>query len=204
VLGFFETPARLRIKAKALNLGLGALLDGGQVEIIRQAPTEHILDELALRMLDAVQRRKVRRLFVDGLGGFLSAATDQARVSHFFAALANELRARGVSTIYTMEARDLIGTNLVIPIDNISSLIENLIYVRYVERYSSLHHVLSVLKARDSDFDPTIRRFAITHSGIRIGDPFSRAEDVMTGFVHQRAEPHGNTDPDAERHPHGD
>jgi circadian clock protein KaiC len=185
LFGFFETPARLRMKAEALDIEFGPLVDRGVVEIMWQAPTEHILDALAHRLLEAAQRRNVRRLFVDGLGGFVSAATDKGRISHFFAALANELRALGVSTIYTMEARDLIGTNVVVPVDNISSLIENLIYLRFVERESQLSHILSILKARDSDFDPTIRPFSITSGGIRIGEPFRGAEDIMSGFAHR-------------------
>jgi len=188
--GFFETSPRLRMKAEALGLGFGPLLDRGVVDVIWQAPTEHILDALAHRLLEAVQRRNVRRLFVDGLGGFIAATKDRERISHFFAALANELRALGVSTIYTMEARDLIGTNVLVPVDNVSSLIENLIYLRFVERESQLNHVLSILKARDSDFDPVIRSFAITSGGIRIGEPFRGSEDVMTGFAHR---PSGGT-----------
>jgi circadian clock protein KaiC len=184
--GFFETPPRLRMKAAALGIDFGTVVDRGDVEIVWQAPTEHVLDALAFRLLDAVERRGVRRLFVDGLGGFMTAATDRGRTSHFFAALANELRARGVSALYTMEARDLIGTNVMLPVDNISSLIENLIFMRFVERESRIQRVLSILKARDSDFDPAIRTFAITGDGIRIGDPLSGVEDVMTGFAHRR------------------
>jgi circadian clock protein KaiC len=184
--GFFETPPRLRMKAEALGVAFGALVDGGQLEVIWQAPTEDILDALAHRLLDAVERRRVRRLLVDGLAGFLAAAADRSRVSHLFAALSNELRARGVSTLYTMEARDLVGATVMLPVDNISSLVENLVFLRFVERDSRIRRVLSILKARDSAFDPAIRTFAITSGGIRIGEPLSGMEDVMTGFAHRR------------------
>ena len=66
-------------------------------------------DELADQLLDAVERRGVRRLFLDGLGGFIEASVEPGRVSRFFSVLTNELRARGVTALYTMETRDVVG-----------------------------------------------------------------------------------------------
>ncbi len=60
-------------------------------------------DALAHRLLDAVARRGVRRLFLDGLGGFIEASVEPGRISRYFAVLANELRVRGVIALYTME-----------------------------------------------------------------------------------------------------
>src|SRR6185437_14956920 len=70
--GFYETPARIRSKARAFAR-FGQALDSGAVEPLWQPPTEWLLDELAENLLDAVRRRKVRRLFMDGLGGFRKA-----------------------------------------------------------------------------------------------------------------------------------
>jgi circadian clock protein KaiC len=185
LFGFFETPARIRAKARALGFDLDRLLDEGALEILWQAPTEAILDALAYRLLEAVRARGVKRLFLDGLGGFMVAAVAPERMGGFFAALANELRAGGVSTLWTMETRDPMGSKVLIPVDNISSLIENLVFLRFVEQGGQLHRVISVLKARDSDFDPTIRRFEITGKGIAVDGSFVGAEDVMSGFVHR-------------------
>lgn len=187
LFGFYETPPRLKVKAKRIGVDLDALTASGAVEILWQAPTEPVFDALGHRLVDAVRRRKVKRLLVDGLGGFIAAASEPSRISRFFAALANELRVLGVTTLYTMETRDLFGAQVEVPIDNISSLVENLLYMRFVERQSRMARILAIVKMRDSDFDPALREYTIDDSGIHIGQPFVGAEALMTGFAHESA-----------------
>ena len=47
---------------------LRGLLDSGVVEVQWQPPTDDLLDAYGERLLRTVQQRKVRRLFIDGLG----------------------------------------------------------------------------------------------------------------------------------------
>jgi circadian clock protein KaiC len=86
-----------------------------------------------------------------------------------------------------METRDLFGAQVEVPIDNISSLVENLLYLRFVERQSRMARILAIVKMRDSDFDPALREFLIDGRGIHIGEPFFGAEALMTGFAHESA-----------------
>ncbi len=81
---------------------------------------------LGARLLEAVHRTGAQRLVVDGLGGFMASVRSPQRISKYFAALSNELRVRGVTTLYTSESREFLGAPVELPIDNISSLIENL------------------------------------------------------------------------------
>jgi circadian clock protein KaiC len=85
------------------------------------------------------------------------------------------------TTLFTIEAQSLIGSDIRMPQTNISSVAENMIIMRLVEWRSRLHRVLSIVKMRDSAFDPTLREFTITEQGIRLGDPLKQAEAVMTG-----------------------
>ena len=107
--GFYETPPRLAQQAARLGLDLGGAVGRGEVEVVWQPQGENLQDALAHRLLDVVGRRGVRRLFLDGLGGFLEASVEPGRISRFLAILVNELRARGVTTLYTMETRELVG-----------------------------------------------------------------------------------------------
>ena len=100
--------------------------------------------------------------------------------------LANELRARGVTTLYTLETPDVIGPGIQMPVREISSLLETLIALRYVEHRSRTRRVLSIVKVRDSDFDPNLREFSITDRGITMAGVFEGAEQVLSGFAHDR------------------
>lgn len=175
--GFYETPARLRAKAAAIGIDLAGMERTGAVEVLSQPQGENQLDALGHRLLDAVQRRNARRLCVDGLGGMIQSATSPDRIHRFFSVLANELRSRGVTTIYTLEMEGIYGEGMTMPVTGISSLIENLIMLRRVERRSRMRRSVSILKLRDSDFDMAVRNFGITDAGIVVGNPLEDLDE---------------------------
>ncbi|MBS0420887.1 MAG: AAA family ATPase [Proteobacteria bacterium] len=187
LFGFFETPERLRLKARHLGLQMGAAVDRGDVEILWQPQRENVLDELAHRLIGAVRRRKVKRLFIDGLGGFLESATSPQRVSRFFSCLTNELRALGATTIFTMEVPEITGPVTRVPSSGVSALLENLVFLRFVERGSILTRLISVHKVRDSGHDPSLREFYITDNGIHVGEAFAGVEGLTTGVAREPA-----------------
>jgi circadian clock protein KaiC len=181
--GFCEMPRRFRLKAARIGINLDCLVEQGHLELLWQPPTEAILDALGNRLIEAVRRRRVRRLVIDGLLGFEEAAAHQPhRICRFLTALANEFRVLNVTTIYTAETRNIIGAVIDYPTVILSSIAENLILLRYVEISSQLRRLLSVVKMRNSDFDPSLRGFRITAAGIELGDRFARADAVLSGF----------------------
>ncbi len=103
------------------------------------------------------------------------------RISHFLAALTNELRVLGVTTLYTSEMQEMFSQEVRLPMSGISSLVENIFFLRFVELHAQLHRMVSVIKVRDSDYDSTLREYRITSRGIQLADTFQRAESVLTG-----------------------
>ncbi|MCK8782683.1 serine/threonine protein kinase [Rhizobium sp. NTR19] len=181
--GFYETPTRLRAKARALGLDIDGPIDAGDLEIIWEPMTENLLDKLGHQLLQAVRRRKVKRLFLDGLGGLQRAAVYQPRMTEFFSALTNELRALGVTTIATWELRDLFGPTLTAPGSELSSLIDNLVMLRHIEAEYRYTKALSVLKVRDSAFDPAMHEVSFGNTGIRIDVPLPPVVNAATGLA---------------------
>jgi circadian clock protein KaiC len=110
------------------------------------------------------------------------------RVALFFAALARELRARGVTALYTAETANLVGPELEAPLLGISAAADNMVLLRHVELRTRLHRLLSVLKTRSSGFDARLREFRVTDSGIEIADTFESAEAILSGFASEVGE----------------
>lgn len=189
--GFFESPERLRARAETLGIDLRALERRGAVEIIWYPQGEHILDELGHRMVEAVRRRGVKRLFVDGYGALAESTTNPARMTRFVSTLGNELRALKATVVMSMESRNVLGTATELPSKGLSSLLEGLILMRYTELEGRLRRVLSITKIRDSGFDPRLREFEITGRGIEIGEPIQGVEAALSGFAREQrvAEP---------------
>jgi len=178
LFGFYETPARIHAKAEAVCRPLLALLDSGTVEVLWQPPTDGLLDAYGERLLENVRRRGVRRLFIDGLGAFQGAAVPPSRLNQYLTALMNELRALGVTTVYALAVADIIGPYIRAPDGELTIPSDNLVLMRYVEARSRLHRILSVIKVRNSDFDPTLYEYVTTNQGLQIGDVLEGAEMV--------------------------
>ena len=187
LFGCYEPPERLRLKASLMGLDLAAIEERGDLELLWYPIGEHILDELADRLLDAVRRRGVTRLVIDGISGFQQAAVEPERIVRFWSALSHELRALGVTTMHTLEMPELIGADIRVPVGGISSLAEVMVMLRYAELRSRLVRLISLFKVREGAFDPTIREFSITDAGIVVGQPFEGVEAVLSGRAREAA-----------------
>lgn len=183
LFGFYETPKRVKAKVAAVCPSLQHLIDNGLVEILWQPPTDDLLDAYGERLLEAVKRRGVRRLFIDGLGAFQSAAAGSGatRISMFLTALMNEMRVLGVTTLYTLEVPDVMGPSIRTSIGDLSSLAENLILLRFVEVGSQLHRLISILKVRDSQFDQSLHEYRTSSQGLVIEAASESAQAIMLG-----------------------
>jgi len=178
--GFYEMPPRLLAKARGVGLPLDR--PRGAIELIWQPPLELTLDAVAERLLDAVDRRNVRRLFIDGADALRTAALFPKRLPRFLAALMNELRLRQVTTIVSNEI-EIFAPFVSSSKGNTSAAFDNLILLRYVELRSQLRRLLSIVKVHESDYDSSIREFSITSRGIVLSDTFESAEALLSGYA---------------------
>jgi circadian clock protein KaiC len=182
LFGFFETPPRLRAKARTLGIDFDTPIAAGHLELLWQAPTELLLDALGHRLVDAARRLGARRIVVDGIVGFMEGTAEPERLARFFAALTNELRALGAATLITIETPRLFGPEVNVPMVGISPVADNILFLRLVETHGSLRRSLAVLKVRDSDFDASLLEFSIGSAGIALtAGAFEGVEAVMTG-----------------------
>ena len=163
--GFYETEARLRLKAEALGIDLSKKRVGRDIHILWNPLTENILDKLAHQLLAAVREHKVKRLLIDGIGGFERAAIHKSRMMEFFAALTNELRAMNVTTIISWESPDGLINENSNSLPEISAILDNLITIREVRRSEKVLRLLSILKVRDSAFQQRDYEFLLAKDG---------------------------------------
>lgn len=178
--GFYETPGRLLHKARKLGLGLDKRVDDGRILIVWQPSTEQNVDELIERLLDVIEEQKATRLVIDGLDGLQRATFHAERVHHVFTALANELRSRNVTTLYTYEVPKFIGPDLEAPISGVSALVENLIYLRFIEKDAELYRLVALLKVRDVAYDTMPREFRIEPKGIVVESTSKSAHGLIS------------------------
>jgi circadian clock protein KaiC len=181
MMGFYETPTRIRVKAQHVCSPLLPLLDDETVKILWEPPISDSLDAYADRLLKEIHRKGVTRLFLDGLGTLQATPAGGQRLRQYLPALMIELRALGVTTIHSLEAGNIVGPATPKSFGDLSVLAENLVLLRYVESGSTLHRVISILKVRDSDFDHRLREFVLTAKGPSVMDSPQSGEAIMSG-----------------------
>ncbi|MDQ4045467.1 MAG: AAA family ATPase [Chloroflexota bacterium] len=180
--GFHETPPALAATADQLGMALGPHLESGLVRTMWRPPLELAPDEWAWQLLAAVEEHRPRRLVIDGYSDLIPLFAIPERRAFFPPALVNRLRDLRVTALIVLEIDAFAGPALTLPVQNVSASMDNGILLRSVEVQSSLSRMVSVLKQRQTGFDPTIREFTIGPGGMVVGDPFD-ASALLTGVA---------------------
>ena len=182
-LTFHDLPDRMLMKAEAVGLRhVGRGVRDGIVRIQRDSPGELFADEVALRLLEEIDRRGVKRLVIDTVGELQRASEMGGRAMPFMTALTDCLRARGVAAVLVQDVPRIVGPSFDLPFGEVSSLIDNMVHTRYVEIEGELRRAIAVLKMREQGFDGTIREYDIGPKGLRVGDRLSRADAILSGL----------------------
>lgn len=181
VVTFHEKAGLLYQTAANIGLDLAGPAGEGRFRVLWRAPLELSPDAWAWELLAEVEHHQPQRLFLDGLSDIQRLILTPERVSMFIAALTNELRDRGVTTLMTVEIDGFAGADLMVPVPAASATMDNGILLRHVEIASRVHRLISVLKARQSAVNPEIREFIVGSQGIEVGGIFGGAGALLTG-----------------------
>ncbi|HEU0035134.1 MAG TPA: ATPase domain-containing protein [Kofleriaceae bacterium] len=175
--GFYEAPSRLVEAAEHVGLPLRGHREEGLVDLIWQSPLKYGLDALGERLFENVQRRKVRRVVIDGIDGFRQATPFPERTMRFITSIVHELRALDATVLLTEETQKMFGPEVEVRIAGMSALVDNILLLEYMDVGSELKRFLSIVKQRGSGHENHIRELLITDRGIELApDPTSAAE----------------------------
>jgi circadian clock protein KaiC len=170
-LGMSEHPEALLAKCARVDLGVVAGVEAGKIHLRWERPIEGVLDIIADRLIKQIRETGARRLAIDGLQSLFRTVDFPDRMRAVSAALSERLGGLGVTTLYTLENPELVGAAhgaIRPPIDDLSALSHNVIVLRAVERDGQFDRMLSIMKMRDSDYDPSIRELQITDRGLML------------------------------------
>lgn len=191
LINYTEPVERLVARAKGISLDLEPLAKKGDLLLQYRPSMNAEGDDLVAEMLETVKAQGVRRLIVDGIGEIEESILDKPRVRGILGSLIIQLRDLGVTTIFVKEVPKITGPELDFSDTPISVTAENLLFFRHIELRGRIHRVASVLKMRESDYDPFVREFEITAQGLRVLGPVEAAEGLLTGTARIVERPRG-------------
>jgi circadian clock protein KaiC len=166
--GFYEPPQRLRLKAKSMGMDFEALEQSGALTLVWKSITNELIDKLAIDLLRIVEQKSIKRVFIDSLGGMSRVAADQSRMLDLYSALMGELRARNVTVVASWEVHTLLGGNIDAPSPDLSSVVDNLMLLKFSQQSALLKRQLAILKIRDNAYDPSLLEVVLSDQGLSV------------------------------------
>lgn len=185
---FEEFPATLVRDAKALGWDLRALEAEGRLRLVFTSP-EVLLKSLQAPespLTEAVRALGARRAVMDSVAQFQRLTTDPVELRHLYNTLVNGLKREGLTSLLLDEAARLLGAQHRYS-GSLPFLADAIVLMRYVEVDSAMQRAIAILKMRGSAHAREIRSFSIGQDGIRIGEPFSGREGILSGSPYRVA-----------------
>jgi circadian clock protein KaiC len=163
-----EHPEQVMRNAETLDLNLRQHLDSGVIQFFYDCPRELELDVHFARLVRTIEQHKIERLIIDGLTSYTSTLEDEQQYREFFHALVSYCKQRLMTTFLSYENPELFGVNQFMPDFPVSSIVDNIILLNYVELGNTLHRAVTVAKARGSANQFITREFTIGQGGIAL------------------------------------
>jgi len=176
--GFEESRPQLMRNARSWGIDLEAMESSGQLEIHCQFPESVSLERHQVAMRNIIDEFHPDRLVVDSITA-MKRVSDLANYRDFVLGLTAIIKEKQIAGLYTSTSEDLYGGTTVTE-QNISTLTDAIILLRYIEDTSGVARAITVLKMRGSGHDKTIRRFKITGDGMQIDGPVEGVRGVFS------------------------
>src|SRR5271166_2069566 len=163
-----EHPAQILRNAETLDLNLKEQVDAGNIQVFYDSPQELEIDAHFDLIIRTIEKHKIQRLLIDGMTSYSNALGDQALYRDFIHSLVAYSKHNLMTTFFNYENPELFGVSNYMADFAISSIVDNLILLNFVELGASLRRAITVAKARGSEHQFITREFTIGPGGISL------------------------------------
>jgi len=167
-LDFEESRDALFTCMRSPGLDLEPAWEDGNLRFISVMPESQGIEQHLIQAFRAIEEHHPDHMIVDAISASRRMGTGQSAFDYLLR-LINHCKQRGVTTLLANLAtaetsgREITGVDL-------SSVIDTVIMLRYIERKGRYVRELGVLKSRGRSHSQRIHRFSITDDGISIAD----------------------------------
>ncbi|HTV15190.1 MAG TPA: ATPase domain-containing protein [Acidobacteriaceae bacterium] len=193
IFTFDESLATLFGRARGLGMDPDPILRTGLLQVQTVDPAELSPGEFVSQIRDLVDKQNLKLLVIDSMNGLLNAMPHEQYLAMQMHELFSYLGQQGVATIITLAQAGIIGSAMSSPVD-VSYLADTILLFRYFERAGQIRQALSVVKKRSGPHERTIRELFLENGVVRVGNPLSQFEGVLTGVPRLTEKPESAED----------
>ena len=188
LVSFEEFPAAVIRDASQLGWDLKSLEKEGLLRIIFTSP-EVFLSSLKSPdspLAETLQTWNAERVVLDSAAHFQRLTDDPVELREIYNIVVNALKRERMTSLLLDEAVDVLQTQRG-RMASLPFLVDTVLLLRYVEVDSTVQRAIAVMKMRGSTHQKEIRRFEIQKGGLKLGDPFSSREGILSGATRRIA-----------------
>ncbi|MDB5570093.1 MAG: circadian clock protein KaiC [Hyphomicrobiales bacterium] len=178
LITFDETRRILLKRSSGIGIDLEPFLASGQLELRQIDPARLSPGELSGLIRERVEAG-AQMVVIDSLTGYLNAIPDEQYMLLQMHELLTYLNQQGVVTILVLAQHGMVG-QMAAPVD-LTYISDTVIMLRFFEAEGRIRRALSVIKKRTGFHEDSIREYAISSNGLRVGAPLVGFQGVLTG-----------------------
>jgi circadian clock protein KaiC len=186
LITFEEFPASLYRDAESYGWNLRELEAQRKLRLVFTSP-EILLASLQATtspITDLLQDWNIKRVVLDSVTMFRRVTSDPVELRDIYNHLINGLKRERLTSILTSE--DQMQAVSLRQQGMLGFIVDGVILMRYVEVNSAMQKAITVLKMRGINHDRMIHRFVTEKNGIKIMEPFTGLEGLLSGSSHSR------------------
>ncbi|VVB98976.1 Circadian clock protein kinase KaiC [uncultured archaeon] len=184
-ISFEESKGQVIRNAGAMGWDFDGFEKKGLLTFRCAYPNEKMLDEHLADIMAVAEKKKIKRCVVDSVSSILHSFSDDS-LTAFTKSLNNSLKKSNITTFFTWATTNMLSASSP-ETALVSTLVDNIISLRYVEINGELQLILNIIKIRGSDHSKGLAKYQITGNGISIGGSMAGYEGIMTGVTRKVA-----------------
>jgi len=130
-------------------------------------------DKLLYKIVNAVNKIGAKRVILDSVSSLESATMNKVKVREFLIQFSGFMKTKGTTSLLTYLSEELLGGGSSSEL-RLSSIVDGIILLRYVEREQSVVKLLNILKMRGAAHSKKLWQFEIGKDGVKIGSIFKK------------------------------
>jgi len=143
-----EPQDRMIRNATTVGIDLQREIDRGTVDIWYQSPQEMEIDRHFAELESRIESLRPRRVVLDSLAGYGAMISPAVQMKDFLHAVIRLMRRRHITSIFNHENPEMLGMSSMTGDMDISSLIDNILLLNWVELGDTFRLGLTIAKAR--------------------------------------------------------
>jgi circadian clock protein KaiC len=185
-LDFEESQDALISGMLSAGIDLRPAIQASCLKILAMLPEAIGAEEHLIRTVDTLDVFQPAHLVLDAVSSIARMGSEQAAFD-FLVRLLNIAKERGITILLINQTAGFMHEHEISGV-GISSLVDTVIFLRYVESGGEINRNLLVLKSRGSRHSNQYREYRITDDGIQIANLFGGEGGTLTGAARQEQE----------------